>query len=47
MMIANIPAVYLGEALIRRIKLSIVRMIAAALFIALGIWMLGGILGWW
>ena len=47
MMIANVPAVYLGEVLIQRIKLSVVRAMAAALFVALGIWMLGGALHWW
>ena len=47
MMIANVPAVFLGEALIARIRLDVVRRIAAALFVALGLWMLGGALGWW
>ena len=47
MMIANVPAVLLGDALVRRIPLHLMRMAAAALFIALGLWMLGGALGWW
>lgn len=47
MMIANVPAVYLGEALVARIRLGLVRAIAAALFVALGLWMLGGALAWW
>ncbi len=47
MMIANVPAVYLGEALVARIRLGVVRAVAAAMFVALGLWMLGGMLGWW
>ena len=47
MMIANVPAVLLGDALVRRIPLHLMRLAAAALFVALGLWMLGGILGWW
>lgn len=46
MMIANVPAVYLGEALIERISLAWVRRIAAALFVALGLWLLAQSLGW-
>jgi Ca2+/H+ antiporter, TMEM165/GDT1 family len=40
MMLANVPAVYLGEALVERISLSLVRKIAAGLFVALGLWLL-------
>jgi putative Ca2+/H+ antiporter (TMEM165/GDT1 family) len=40
MMIANVPAVFLGEALARRIPLRYVRWAAAALFAAIGIWIL-------
>ncbi len=40
MMIANVPAVFLGEALSRRIPLRYVRWTAAALFAAIGIWIL-------
>jgi len=47
MMIANVPAVWLGEALVARIRLGLVRAIAAALFVALGLWMLGTALRWW
>lgn len=46
MMIANVPAVYLGEALVERISLNLVRKIAAGLFIALGGWLLAQSLGW-
>ncbi len=40
MMLANVPAVYLGQELIRRVPLNVVRMIAAALFTVIGLWML-------
>lgn len=44
MMIANVPAVLLGEALIRRVSLKAVRIAAATLFVAVGAWMLAEIL---
>ena len=37
MMIANVPAVWVGEALAQRINMKIMRWIAAALFVILGI----------
>jgi len=37
MMIANVPAVWLGEVLAQRVNMKIMRWIAAALFAALGI----------
>jgi putative Ca2+/H+ antiporter (TMEM165/GDT1 family) len=40
MMIANVPAVLLGNALVQRISLKTVRVIAAASFVAVGAWML-------
>lgn len=40
MMIANIPAVLLGNALIRRVPMKAVRIAAALLFLAIGTWML-------
>lgn len=40
MMIANVPAVLLGNALIQRVPLRTVRIVAALLFLAIGIWML-------
>lgn len=46
MMIANVPAVYLGEALVQRISLKLMRALAAALFVALGLWLLAHTLGW-
>lgn len=46
MMIANVPAVYLGNALIRRVPLGTVRTVAAALFLAIGLWLLAQTAGW-
>jgi Ca2+/H+ antiporter, TMEM165/GDT1 family len=40
MMIANAPAVLFGDRLLRRVSLNLTRMIAAALFVALGVWQL-------
>ena len=40
MLIANIPAVLVGQALIERIPMRAVRMVAALLFLALGLWLL-------
>ncbi len=40
MMIANIPAVYLGHELIRRVPMKIVRIVAASLFAVIGLWLL-------
>jgi putative Ca2+/H+ antiporter (TMEM165/GDT1 family) len=37
MMIANVPAVWLGEVLAKRVNMQVMRWIAAALFVALGI----------
>jgi putative Ca2+/H+ antiporter (TMEM165/GDT1 family) len=46
MMIANVPAVFLGNELIRRVPLHIVRMVAALLFLAIGLWLLAHTAGW-
>ena len=40
MMLANVPVVVFGKALMRRIPLKAVHIVAAALFIAIGVWML-------
>ena len=48
MMIANVPAVYLGNELIKRVPLGVVRTLAALLFLAIGLWLLAqtaGLLG--
>ena len=39
MMLANVPAVFLGSALIRVVPLNVVRTLAAGLFVAIGAWM--------
>lgn len=46
MMLANVPAVFLGQEVIRRVPLGLVRAIAAALFVAIGAWLLAQSLGW-
>lgn len=46
MMLANVPAVYLGNELVKRIPLRIVHMIAAALFFVIGVWLLAQTAGW-
>lgn len=40
MMIANVPAVFLGNELIKRVPLKVVRIIAALLFLIIGLWLL-------
>src|SRR6187549_75000 len=40
MMVANVPAVLLGNALVQRISMRAVRFVAAASFVAVGAWML-------
>lgn len=47
MMIANVPAVFLGQALIKRVPLDVVRMVAAALLVATGVWLAIQTLGIW
>jgi len=43
MMIANGPAVFLGEELVKRVSLKTTRIAAALLFLALGLWQLAEI----
>ena len=40
MMIANVPAVFLGEELVKRVSLKATRIAAALLFVFLGLWQL-------
>ena len=40
MMLANVPAVFLGNELIRRVPLQVVRIVTAALFAVIGLWLL-------
>ena len=46
MMIANGPAVFLGEELVKRVSLNLTRTLAALVFLALGLWQLARSLGW-
>jgi len=46
MMLANVPAVFLGHELIRRVPLKVVRIVAALLFLAIGLWLLAQTAGW-
>ncbi|WP_374409255.1 TMEM165/GDT1 family protein [Pelagerythrobacter sp.] len=46
MMIANVPAVFLGNALIAKVPLGVVRAVAALLFLAIGVWLLAETAGW-
>ena len=39
MMIANVPAVFLGQELIRRVPMRTVRIIAALMFLGIGLWL--------
>lgn len=45
MMLANVPAVYLGEELVKRVSLSLMRWVAAGLFLVLGLWQIWGLAG--
>ena len=40
MMIANVPAVFLGHKLVEKVSLKLVRSVAALLFAAIGIWVI-------
>jgi len=46
MMVANVPAVYLGEAAAKRVPLRVVRAVTAAIFIVLGLAAIGGALAY-
>lgn len=46
MMLANGPAVFLGEELVKRVSLKATRIAAALLFLVLGLWQLAQIFGW-
>ena len=46
MMIANVPAVFFGNELIRRVPLKVVRIVAALLFLVIGLWLLAQTAGW-
>jgi putative Ca2+/H+ antiporter (TMEM165/GDT1 family) len=40
MMLANVPAVFLGHELLRRVPMRLVHLLAAALFASIGLWLL-------
>ena len=44
MMVANAPAVWVGEALAGRINMRKTRWVAAALFLLMGVWSLAGVI---
>lgn len=46
MMLANVPAVFLGHELIERVPLNVVRIIAALLFLIIGAWLAAQTAGW-
>ena len=46
MMLANTPAVFLGEKLVEKVSLNLTRTLAALLFLVLGLWQLAETLGW-
>ncbi len=46
MMLANVPAVFLGHKLVERVPLRVVHIIAALIFIGLGLIMLAFTAGW-
>ena len=46
MLVANAPAVLLGQALVKRIPLAAVRRVAAGLFLLTGLWFGANALGW-
>ena len=46
MMLANVPAVFLGHEILKRVSLTLVRRIAAGLFLLIGLWMIVQTAGW-
>ena len=46
MMIANVPAVFLGQAVLRVVPLTMMRIFAALLLLANGLWLLATTAGW-
>lgn len=46
MMIANVPAIFLGHELLKRVNLDTVRKVAAGLFFVIGLWVLAQTAGW-
>lgn len=46
MMLANGPAVFLGETIEKKVSMKLTRSLAALLFLVLGLWQLAEIFGW-
>ena len=46
MMIANVPAIFLGHEVLKRVPMDAVRRVAAALFLVMGLWVLAQTAGW-
>lgn len=46
MMLANVPAVWFGQRIVDVVPLKSVRAIAAALFLAIGLWVIAQAAGW-
>ena len=46
MMLANVPAVWFGNAIVERVSLATVRIAAAILFLAIGLWVIAEAAAW-
>lgn len=46
MMLANVPAVFLGHKLVDRVPLRTVHLVAAAVFLVMGVWLAVDTAGW-
>lgn len=46
MMLANVPAVFLGNELVKRVPMRTVHVVAALLFLAIGLWLAAQTAGW-
>jgi putative Ca2+/H+ antiporter (TMEM165/GDT1 family) len=46
MMVANVPAVLFGEALAKKVPMRALQVVAALLFLCLGLWLLADLQGW-
>lgn len=46
MMAANVPAVFFGEALAKKVPMRALQLSAALLFLGLGLWMIADLQGW-
>ncbi|MFZ4687659.1 MAG: TMEM165/GDT1 family protein [Polymorphobacter sp.] len=46
MMLANVPAVFLGQKLVDRVPLRTVHRVAAGLFLVMGLWLAADTAGW-